>query len=168
MIYPPAGLGSGTTTTTALRNVSSRFLATLPIFLLLSFSFCVWVSSASIRFIFSKTEEEVKQFFFRDKKKKSKLFSPYPGRCYVTKKREILLCVSTELGSHTLYRGRARLYYDIITFQFDVRQLGAGYMENIFQKDKKKKKKKGKFLGSRYALVILLFKKKTLLFCVCL
>lgn len=76
--------------------------------------------------------------------------------------------MSTELGSHTLYRGRARLYYDIITFQFDVRQLGAGYMENIFQKDKKKKKKKGKFLGSRYALVILLFKKKTLLFCVCL
>jgi hypothetical protein len=101
MIYPPAGLGS-TTTTTALRNVSSRFLATLPIFLLLSFSFCVWVSSASIRFIFSKTEEEVKQFFFRDKKKKSPNCFPLILVVVMLRRREKFYCACRPSWAHTL------------------------------------------------------------------
>ena len=54
--------------------------------------------------------------------------------CACRRRREALKSLYTVSNTHTLYRA-ARLYYDVITFQFDVCvRLGYG---NIFQKKKK-------------------------------
>ena len=96
-------------------------------------------------------KKKFKESFLLSSKREEKF---YCVRVDGDAKRLDVKSLYTVSNTHTLYRA-ARLYYDVITFQFDVCvRLGYG---NIFFKKKEENKKLLSFyflLGSRYALII--------------